>query len=98
MAKKDFSNAAANAFVSKMTTPTEPAKVSTPVDPTKPTTATKPAKIAEERITMIIDSIAIEKMRTIAWQERRKLKSVFADALNMYIADYEAKHGTIETR
>lgn len=89
MAKKDFSTAAANAFVSKMTTP----NMETPTP--KPT---KPAKIEEERITMIIDSIAVEKMRTIAWQDKRKLKDVFAAAMGMYIADYEAKHGIIKTR
>lgn len=96
MAKKDFSTAAANAFVSKMTTPKEPAQPvkGTPTDQVP----TKPAKIAEERITMIIDSLAVEKMRTIAWQDKRKLKDVFAAAMNMYIADYEGKHGTIKTR
>lgn len=96
MAKKDFSTAAANAFVSKMTTPKEPAH---PVKET-PTAQvpTKPAKIAEERITMIIDSIAVEKMRTIAWQDKRKLKEVFADAMKMYLTDYEEKNGKIKTR
>lgn len=100
MAKKDFSTAAANAFVSKMTTPTEPA-----APKRKPThieamaeQVDKPAKIAEERITMIIDSIAVEKMRTIAWQDKRKLKDVFAAAMNMFIADYEAKNGIVKTR
>lgn len=96
MAKKDFTTAAANAFVSKMTTPKEPVK---PVKETPTAQAPmKPAKIAEERITMIIDSMAVEKMRTIAWQDKRKLKDVFAAAMGMYIADYEAKHGTIKTR
>lgn len=87
MAKKDFSNAATNALVRKMTTAPEAAP--------RP----RPAKVAEERVTMILESEAVEKMRSIAWHKKRKLKEVFSEALNLYISQLELEKGTpFETR
>lgn len=102
--KKDFTADAAGVFVEKMITPTTPAQKQTKPAPRRNTAAriveaiAGTAKVEEERVTMIIDKEATEKLRAVAWQDKRKFKDVVTEAMHMYIDKYEAEHGTIKTR
>lgn len=94
MAKKDFTAAAAGMFVEKMTTPTQPQEAA----PRRQATTTTRKTAQEEKITFMLDAMTAEKVRCIVWQEKAKLKAVLAEALQMYVADYEQKNGEIKTR
>jgi hypothetical protein len=49
----------------------------------------------EIRHTVIADSVAIDKVKYIAWQERKQLKKTIGEALEDYIAKWEKKNGAI---
>ena len=97
--KIDFTNAAADVFVAKMTTPTEPQ--TEPKRRRRAATEPKDTKhngAGEERVTLYIDTDALEKLRTIAWTNKRKFKDVVAEAVTGYVEAYEQEHGSIKTR
>lgn len=100
--KKDFTNAAADVFVTKMTAPAADAQ--TQAEPKRRRRAatepkdTKHNGAGEERVTLYIDTDALEKLRTIAWTNKRKFKDVVAEAVQNYVNAYEQKHGDIVTR
>lgn len=99
--KKDFTNAAADVFVAKMTTPTEAQPQTEPKRSRRAATGQKDTKhngAGEERVTLYIDTEALEKLRTIAWTNKRKFKDVVAEAVTGYVAAYEQEHGSIKTR
>ena len=52
----------------------------------------------EERVTLYIDTEALEKMRTIAWTNKRKFKDVVAEAVEDFVQKYEKEHGEVSTR
>lgn len=100
--KKDFTNAAADVFVSKMTAPAAEATQAEPkrrrrAAATEPKD-TKHNGAGEERVTLYIDTDALEKLRTIAWTNKRKFKDVVAEAVRDYVQQYEQEHGDIVTR
>lgn len=100
--KKDFTGAAADVFVAKVATPTQEAPAqekrrrgrraaTEPKD-------TKHNGAGEERVTLYIDTEALEKMRTIAWTNKRKFKDVVAEAVEDFVQKYEKEHGEVSTR
>lgn len=100
--KKDFTNAAADVFVAKMATPAADAQPQAEPKQRR-TTATAPKDTkhngaGEERVTLYIDTEALEKLRTIAWQNKRKFKDVVAEAVTNFVEAYEDEHGDIVTR
>lgn len=107
MNKKDFTGAAADVFVSKMATqeekpqaqPKTDATAAVPVRKKRAATGDKKHNGAgEERVTLFIDTQALEKLRTIAWSNKRKFKDVVAEAVQNYVTAYEKKHGEVTTR
>lgn len=60
-------------------------------------------EIREERkekdvlTTLLVKPTALNKMRFIAYWERKKIKNVVMEAFNAYIDKYESKHGVIKT-
>ena len=103
--KKDFTTAAADVFVAKMTTPATPAQEGGQTAPKRRRRAaadapqdTKHNTAGEERVTLYIDTEALEKLRTIAWTNKRKFKDVVAEAVADYVDAYEQEHGSIQTR
>lgn len=98
--KKDFTNAAADVFVAKMATPAADMQTE-PKQRRNAATAPKDTKhngAGEERVTLYIDTEALEKLRTIAWQNKRKFKDVVAEAVTNFVKAYEDEHGDIVTR
>jgi len=111
--KKDFTAAAADIFVKRMATPVETPQEREP-QPQKPTPTAEPVqeteqprkrgrkpnpnRDSEERVTLIVDSTAVEKLRAIAWQSKRKFKEVVLEAVQTYLTQYEAEHGEVKTR
>ena len=98
--KKDFTNAAADVFVKKMTEPAAEAQAE-PKRRRRAATEPKDTKhngAGEERVTLYIDTEALEKLRTIAWTNKRKFKDVVAEAVTEYVDAYEQQHGDIVTR
>lgn len=104
--KKDFTAAAADVFVKKMATPgsqTEQQPQDEQKEPKRRKRATirtdsKHNTAGEERVTLFVDVVALEKLRTIAWTNKRKFKDVIADAMHAYLVQYEKEHGEVATR
>lgn len=99
--KKDFTTAAADVFVAKMATPAQEAETKKPTRRRRAEGApqdTKHNTAGEERVTLYIDTEALEKLRTIAWTNKRKFKDVVAEAVTGYVDAYEQEHGSIQTR
>ena len=69
-----------------------------PTAPTKAETSTKRAqeKKQETRATFILDKETLEKIKALAYWERKQIKETLAEALEAYIEAYEAKHGKIK--
>lgn len=95
MAKKDFTEGLADAFIQKAITP----------QPTKqPTEQPKPSPIVdintyihheEVKITFMLEKTLDEKLRYICIKEHKKLKQIIADALQRHVAAWEKKNGAI---
>ena len=47
--------------------------------------------------TLLVKPTALNKMRFIAYWERKKIKQVVMESFNEYIAKYESTHGVIKT-
>ena len=69
-----------------------------PTEPTKAGTSTKRAqeKKQETRATFILDKETLEKIKALAYWERKQIKETLAEALETYLETYEAKHGKIK--
>ena len=100
--KKDFTAEAAGVFVDKMITPTAEQKQA-PTAKTKP--QAKPiakkqprtnAAGTEVKVCVMLNATLEYKLRYIAFAENAKQKTIINDALQQYIADYEAAHGKIK--
>lgn len=106
MKKGLINEAAADAFVQKMATPPQQdtaAAEDAPKPKRRRRAATEPKDTkhngaGEERVTLFVDAVALEKLRTIAWANRRKFKDVVADAMRDYVGAYEKQHGEVMTR
>lgn len=72
-----------------------------PQEPTAPAkTSTKRAQDKKQsqdtRATFILDIETIEKIKALAYWERKQIKETIAEALETYLETYEAKHGKIK--
>ncbi len=52
----------------------------------------------EKRATFIIKLDQLEKLKAISYYDRKLLKETLAEALEVYILNYETKNGTLELR
>lgn len=52
----------------------------------------------EKRATFIIKLDQLEKLKAISYYDRKLLKETLAEALEIYILNYESKNGTLEPR
>jgi hypothetical protein len=50
----------------------------------------------EIRATIIVKMDALEKMKAIAYWDRKKIRDVFGDAVAQYLAAYEKKNGPVQ--
>ncbi|MEY3403493.1 MAG: hypothetical protein RLZZ86_3109 [Cyanobacteriota bacterium] len=53
-------------------------------------------KHKETKSTFVVRCDHLDKMRAISYLERKMIKDVLADALEIYIADYEKTNGQIQ--
>lgn len=53
-------------------------------------------KIYEPRTNVVIKSIHLDKLKSVAYWERKTLKTIIDDALSMYIKNYEETNGEIK--
>ena len=71
-----------------------------PTAPTKAETSTKRAQdkepSQETRATFILDKETLDKIKALAYWERKQIKETLAEALETYLETYEAKHGKIK--
>ena len=54
-------------------------------------------KEEEIRATFIVNESALEKVKAIAYWDRVQIKDVIADALTIYINQYEMRNGPIQS-
>lgn len=98
MSKKDFTAGLDSLLGSNKA---EQPKKGRPKDPTKRTptkTSQEGTKNNETRATFIVNEEQLEKVKDIAYWDRKNIKQVVAEALEGYIAKYEKKNGTVEKR
>ncbi|GAB3284474.1 hypothetical protein GCM10027347_61470 [Larkinella harenae] len=62
----------------------------------RPTATTATPVSAETRATFIVPEDLVNKLKAVAYWDRRLLKEVVADALEGYIQKYEKENGTIQ--
>lgn len=74
-----------------------------PQEPTAPPQAETSTKRAQDkkqsqetRATFILDIETLEKIKALAYWERKQIKTTIAEALETYLEAYEAKHGKIK--
>jgi hypothetical protein len=63
--------------------------------PAKPS-PTKPSTAKAKRATYILDVADTEKLKAIAYWERRSITAVANDMIKSYLKSYEKKNGTIK--
>lgn len=96
MAKKDFTEGLADAFIQKTIAP-QPAKPTTVQRTASPIVNVNNIVTHEEvKVTFMLDKATDEKLRYICLKERRKLKKVITEALQRHIAAWEKKNGIIQ--
>lgn len=64
--------------------------------PAETPTPDKPTKPQSHRATFIMDEADVEKIRAIAYWERRKVTAVANDMIKSYLKSYEKKNGEIQ--
>ena len=52
-------------------------------------------KILEKKYTLLVSEDHIDKVKAIAYMNRKMIKDIFSDALSLYIEDYEKKNGEV---
>jgi hypothetical protein len=48
------------------------------------------------RATFIVEADVLDKVKALAYWERKQIKDILDEALNEYLRKYEKKNGTIE--
>lgn len=79
----------------------EKRKAGRPKDPTKrvPTKSSQEGtKNNETRATFIVNEDLLEKLKNVAYWDRKKIKEVIGEALSEYIANREEKKGEVKQR
>jgi hypothetical protein len=72
-------------------------EVKTPLaEPSIRSSVQKGLKEGETRATFIVQEDALEKIKAIAYWDRKNIKDVLQTALEMYISQYESKNGSIQ--
>ncbi len=75
----------------------EPVEVKVPMaEPTIKSSVQKGLKEGETRATFIVQEDALEKIKAIAYWDRKNIKDVLQTALELYISQYESKNGTVQ--
>ena len=91
--------AAATPIVSQPTTAVvknEPVEVKIPTaEPAIKSSVQKGLKEGETRATFIVQEDALEKIKAIAYWDRKNIKDVLQTALELYISQYESKNGAV---
>jgi hypothetical protein len=70
---------------------TAPAKKKVPVDSTRDGT-----KDGEKRASFIVKEVTVAKIKAIAYQDRKNIKEVLAEALEAYLQLWEEENGAIK--
>ncbi len=74
----------------------EPVEVKIPMaEPTIKSSVQKGLKEGETRATFIVQEDALEKIKAIAYWDRKNIKDVLQTALELYISQYESKNGAV---
>lgn len=79
---------------------TQPEEIPVPATTAESTPVTKTSvqkglKEGETRATFIVQEAALDKIKAIAYWDRKNIKDVLNDALIAFINDYEKKNGAI---
>jgi hypothetical protein len=75
----------------------EPVEVKIPMaEPTIKSSVQKGLKEGETRATFIVQEGALEKIKAIAYWDRKNIKDVLQTALELYISQYESKNGAVQ--
>jgi len=59
-------------------------------------TSQEGTKEKETRATFIVNEDSLEKLKAIAYWERKLIKDVVAEAMDSYISSYEKKNGKVK--
>ena len=76
-------------------------KVGRPKDPTKRTptkSSQEGTKNDETRATFIVNEQLLEKLKNIAYWDRKKIKEVVGIALSEFVDEWEEEHGAVKQR
>jgi len=104
MAKKNFKQTGLNTIlgaVKKETPAPAKKKAGRPKDPNKRVpekSSQKGTKNDETRATFILKEKLVEKLKNIAWWDRKKIKDVVGEALSLYVAQWEEENGAVKPR
>lgn len=63
----------------------------------KNTKTTRKETEIESRTNVVITSSYLEKLKSVAYWERKSLKAIINEALSLYIKNYEEAHGEIKS-
>ena len=86
MSKKSFKGG----FEGLLNGPAENTQKSTPLD-----SKVSPIIVEEVRATFIVDQAKYDKLKTISFLERMKIKETLDNALGSYIKQYEKENGKL---
>jgi hypothetical protein len=51
--------------------------------------------IIEKKYTLVANAEHMDKVKAISYMERKMIKDIFAEALSLYIENYEKKNGEV---